>query len=347
MLGISVYLGNDPEQNIQWIEKASRYGFKKIFTSLHIPEEDASLLKERLILLGKAAEKTKMSIMVDAGPKSLECIGVSMSSIDQLREWNITGLRADYGFSDQEIIALSQDLKVGVNASTINEHMVKAWKDNGLRTENVEAWHNFYPRQHTGISSSFLQKQNRHLKSMGLQTAAFIPGNKKLRGPVYEGLPTLEKHRGANSYQAAVELASLQTDHILIGDVEICDETLELLSVWQYGIITLKAEWIVEPVISNIHTNRMDAARDVVRSAESRTYARNDGHKVEPHDWPQIRPKGSITIDNVKYGRYAGELQITKTDLPADERVNVLGRVREEDLKLLAHIGPGQKFLVQ
>jgi len=44
------------------------------------------------------------------------------------------------------------------------------------------------------------------------------------------------------------------------------------------------------------------------------------------------REKGSVTIDNNQYGGYAGELQITLTDLPANEKVNVVGRMVEEDL---------------
>ena len=30
-------------------------------------------------------------------------------------------------------------------------------------------------------------------------------------------------------------------------------------------------------------------------------------------------------MDNDRYGRYRGEVQITLSDLPADERVNVVG----------------------
>jgi hypothetical protein len=53
------------------------------------------------------------------------------------------------------------------------------------------------------------------------------------------------------------------------------------------------------------------------------------------------RPKGSITIDNDLYGRYRGEMQITLTDLSADERVNVVGRVKSDDLPLLEQLKPG------
>jgi uncharacterized protein len=54
------------------------------------------------------------------------------------------------------------------------------------------------------------------------------------------------------------------------------------------------------------------------------------------------RPKGTITMDNDLYGRYRGEVQITLNDLPADERVNVIGKVIPEDILLLSFIKPGQ-----
>ena len=57
----------------------------------------------------------------------------------------------------------------------------------------------------------------------------------------------------------------------------------------------------------------------------------------------KARLTGSITMDNDRYGRYRGEVQITLCDLPADERVNVVGRVVEDDWLLLSYLKPGQK----
>jgi oligopeptidase A len=56
------------------------------------------------------------------------------------------------------------------------------------------------------------------------------------------------------------------------------------------------------------------------------------------------RNKGSITIDNIAYGRYSGELQICKRDLAFDERVNLIGRVSDDSLHLLDYIGDNQRF---
>ena len=78
----------------------------------------------------------------------------------------------------------------------------------------------------------------------------------------------------------------------------------------------------------------------VVRSQESRSSCHS---QVSPQP-AQTRQRGDVTIDNSNYGRYMGELQIVLQDLPADERVNVIGRIVSEDLCLLECVHPGRRF---
>ena len=56
------------------------------------------------------------------------------------------------------------------------------------------------------------------------------------------------------------------------------------------------------------------------------------------------RHRGVITIDNRNYGRYSGEVMMIRRDLPADPRVNVIGRVPENAHLLMDNIRRGQKF---
>lgn len=51
-------------------------------------------------------------------------------------------------------------------------------------------------------------------------------------------------------------------------------------------------------------------------------------------------------MDNSGYGRYRGEVQICRRVLAADERVNVIGRVIDEDLPLLNLALSGQKVKI-
>lgn len=109
------------------------------------------------------------------------------------------------------------------------------------------------------------------------------------------------------------------TDKVLIGDHSVKDGTLSQLAKIAQGAVPLRIELtggqINETLFSNLHTNRMDPARDVVRSVESRSYAGQGTAKWEPINQLE-RKKGSVTIDNILYGRYAGEPQITLADLP-------------------------------
>ncbi|GAM15818.1 DUF871 domain-containing protein [Mesobacillus selenatarsenatis] len=348
MLGISVYLKKDMmEKNAGWIEKAALYGLNSIFTSLHIPEDNPAEYKELLQKLGELAKKHNMELMADVSPRSLDYLGLDWDQYDVLLDWGLSGIRADYGFTIQQIVELSHKMKIGINASTVTKEELLAWIDAGLNTKNVEAWHNFYPRPETGLDKEFLIERNNMLRSFGITTMAFVPGDKDLRGPVFAGLPTLEKHRGQPPHRAAAELmVSCFTDKILIGDHAVSDEQLELLAFLGKKVIPLRIEAENSEhseLLRKTLTNRMDPARDVIRAVESRSFA-SMGEKRLPPSNQQERPRGTITIDNELYGRYAGELQVAVNDLPHDVRVNCIGKVIKEDLPLLAEIKAGQQF---
>ncbi|GLB59815.1 DUF871 domain-containing protein [Cytobacillus sp. NCCP-133] len=349
MLGISVYLSEERQaQNAEWIKRAASFGLTSIFTSLHIPEDGHSRYKHLLQELGAIARQHRMELLADASPQSLGHLGLEWNSIDTLLDWGLAGIRADYGFSSSQIVELSKKMKLGINASTITAEELDEWLDLGLNASNVEAWHNFYPRPETGLAASFLKERNQFLKSMGVITMAFVPGDGELRGPIFAGLPTLEKHRSFSPAAAAAELMnSCYTDKVLIGDHSVKDETLDQLAKISEGVVPLRVELLggqyPGDLFAQIHTNRMDPALDVVRSVESRSYAQQGEKKWEPANQLE-RKKGMVTVDNVLYGRYAGEMQIALSDLPQDERVNVIARVAEEDLPLLDQIKAGTKF---
>jgi uncharacterized protein len=348
MLGISVYLKEEyREKNAEWIRKTSSYGFQSIFTSLHIPEDNPDTYKELLQELGALAKTHGMELLADVSPLSLGHLGLDWSTLPQLLEWGLAGIRVDYGFTADEIVSLTKIMKTGINASTVSESELDSWIEKGLNVENVEAWHNFYPRPETGLDLDFLIERNVMLKSKGITTMAFIPGNDTLRGPLYEGLPTLEEHRNAPPSLAAAQLKySGFTDKILIGDPAVNEVTLKELRLINKGIIPLTIDLHsgsdYTSLLNGIHTNRMDPARDVIRSVESRSYAQN-GVSISPFN--QIkRSIGAVTVDNEYYGRYSGELQIVKNELPEDDKVNVIGEVIPEDLPLIQEIKAGGKF---
>lgn len=347
MIGVSIYLSKERvKKQEEWLKVAKENGFSSIFTSLHIPEDDPGTYKELIQILGKQALENDMELMADVSPKSLHHLGITYENVEELLGWGITGLRMDYGIKPKEIARVSHKMKVALNASTITDSFWKELIIENIKVENVEAWHNFYPRPETGLAKSFLQKQNEYLHECGIKTMAFIPGDDEKRGPLYEGLPTLEKHRNMRPLEAYLELVQhCGVDKVLIGDISGSVESVQEIASASRGIISLRYKSFIcdkeaLKVVERVHTNRLDPARDVIRSVESR-----EGNKVILKPMHTIaRKKGSITIDNELYGRYAGEMQVATHDLPKDEKVNVVGMVVEEDLSLLPYVGAGKMF---
>ncbi|PEL96115.1 phospho-sugar glycosidase domain-containing protein, partial [Bacillus pseudomycoides] len=82
-------------------------------------------------------------------------------------------------------------------------------------------------------------------------------------------------------------------------DISASLESVQEIASASRGIIPLRYESFINEnevlkVVEQVHTNRLDPARDVIRSVESR-----EGNKVILQPMQAIaRKKGSITIDN-------------------------------------------------
>ncbi|UJL46104.1 DUF871 domain-containing protein [Virgibacillus sp. NKC19-16] len=353
MLGISIYLSNlSIDQQETYIKKMNQLGFTSIFTSLHIPEDNPETYKESLSKLGKLAIKYNMELIADISPESLDYLGFSWDNADQLKEWGLTGLRIDYGISDETIAQLSHKMIVALNASTITSENITHLRKYGANFSSLEAWHNYYPRPETGLGVEDFNEKNHFLKSEGIKVMTFIPGDGEQRGPLFQGLPTIEAHRGQSTFSSFMELQhNPWVDKIFIGDPSVGDMSEDKFANYTDRTVLVRAKSFtsnqrVKKSLEVKQTNRLDAARDVIRSAESRQYGLIGDLPVEPHH-TVVRKEGSITVDNENYGRYQGEIQITKRTLPADEKVNVIGQVMEEDRPLLPFIKGGMAFQIE
>ncbi|WP_321384878.1 MupG family TIM beta-alpha barrel fold protein [uncultured Enterococcus sp.] len=345
MYGISVFLGQDMTAETEsYIRQMSTAGFKGIFTSLHIPEEDAALYSDRLKKLGEIAKAKKMTLMVDISGDALDRAGFSFERIDQLLEAGVTGLRMDYAISNQQMAILSNQLTVGLNASTLTMEDIRELREANANFKNFEAWHNYYPRPETGLDKKSFQRKNSWLKENGIRVYAFVPGNKELRGPLREGLPTLEEHRHVNPLASSLSLENLLVDGIYIGDPQINQRTMNQFDFYlNQTLLVLETENHGSQYYSYVlgeHSNRLDDARDVIRSADAR-FKEIPEIKLE---FTSERTAGSVTVDNIGYGRYMGEIQITKRDLPRNEKINVVSKIVNEDRALIQAIKGGARF---
>src|SRR5690625_6560189 len=105
---------------------------------------------------------------------------------------------------------------------------------------------------------------------------AFTPGDGKLRGPLYEGLPTLEEHRNMSPFSSFLDLVENNfVDKVLVGDVKVKDESLEQFASYQEGVFLLLAvqetnDHTLLKTMETEKTNSLDADKDCIRSMDSR-----------------------------------------------------------------------------
>lgn len=339
MLGFSYYLDHAlNKDDKQYLQSMQQHNFTEIFTSLHIPEDEPSNYATRLQELLEFTQTLSLHVFVDIDKHSLKNLPKNLTGFS---------LRLDDGFTNQEIAQLSQAGPIALNASTLSEQDITELRDFKANFQNLEAWHNFYPRPETGLDKDWFIQKNRWLKQLGLTTQAFIPGNQTLRGPIYSGLPTLEHQRQQDLLASALELESYGVDKIFIGDPRL-DLTYQTKfeDYFKNNVLDLclKASpnfpsYLVDKVLHN----RPDPAAQVVRIVESRGMNALNKTIVEPTD-NIPRNTGSITIDNKNYGRYMGEVQIIKTDLPMDEKVNVCGHLDQASIQLLPYFSANTAF---
>lgn len=207
--------------------------------------------------------------------------------------------------------------------------------------------HNFYPRPETGLDSELFKHLNELIKEIDGKTLAFISGDQARRGPIYEGLPTLECHRYAAPYAQYIDLIrKYKMDAVYVGDPLITDQQLTLiLSYLEDNLLRLPVELVDEhdTLYHQPFTVRVDSPKTLIRVQESREFAQQ-GPTIAPKNTNK-RPFGTITMDNERYKRYSGEVQVLKSNFPADERINVIGQLPEEYFLLLDNIKNGEQFM--
>lgn len=313
-----------------------------VFLSLHISEEfDDSYCHKAEEICHQLADKG-FRIIADVSVKTLQKFGCD-DMVALAKRLGLWALRIDYGFSTEEIAAMAKQIPVVVNASTVSAEDAARIAAGGSQ---VFAMHNFYPRPETGLDDEYLLETTKKLQAAGLKVLSFIPGDTQRRGPLFEGLPTLEAHRNVLPSAAFVDLSRrFGMDGIFLGDPGIsAEETRRIARFCEEGIISVPAK--LDPAYAHLYdrvfTCRVDSPKKMVRFAESRTYS-CPGDLISPENCCQ-RLRGAITLDNCLYGRYSGEVMMIREDMPADPKVNVIGTVPAAAWPLMDNIGRGEKF---
>lgn len=330
MLGISTYL---QDLDVNYLKAAAEIGAKYVFTSLHIPEEDFSDIDVKLPLLLKTCQELDMTLVPDVSPVTFEKLGVKAGDMESIKQLGIKALRLDYGFDDvQQLIELQKDFELMLNASVVSKDFLEKAQKAGLDLSKVEMAHNFYPKVETGLSKVSFEKTNQTFEGFGTPLLTFVPGDKKKRFPLYQGLPTIENHRGKHPFVAAVELIQRYgVRDIIIGDSEARLSTLQMIQSYMADKVLTLPVFFEDKELYGEFGVRRDIPERVIRLATPRIPEIEIKKSLD-------RKKGMITQENLLGGRYSGEIQLCKEALPYSSSSNVLGFIHPEFVELLDYI---------
>lgn len=354
-LGISIYLNNSTIEEIKdYINLASKYGFKRIFTCL-ISATDKNIeetLREFKEIL-KVANKNDMEVIADIDPVVFKKLNASIFDLKVFKDMGLSGIRLDMGFSGYEESVMTYNeygLKIELNISNGTKYVdnIISYKSN---LNNIYGCHNFYPHIYTGLSYDNFISSSKQFKDLGIRTAAFVnsPSAKFGPWPVSEGLCTLEMHRDLPiEVQAKHLFATGLIDDVIIANAFASEEELKALSKINMEMLEFSVELIDDIrdldkkiLLDEFHFNRGDSSEYMARSTQSRV--KYKGESFPPYNVVDIK-RGDILIDTDLYTRYAGELQLALKDMKNTGKTNVVGKVVDDEIFLLDYIKPWSKF---
>ena len=334
---VSVYegLADYPvEKNFEYLKKCSELGIKTVFTSAHIPE--STNMQEELAKLFEVLEQNDMRLIID----------VSKPMMDKFELPKCTyALRLDWGFTDEDIVELSNTLPchIELNASTISMEKLMRLMEKGLNPSNTRMSYNFYPKPYTGLDIYEVVQRNIVFKELGFTTMAYIPSLINKRPPLYKGVPSVEEHRYKPTYISTQELIVAGIDEIGIGDAYSTEEEILEMSSCTPDCIQIPvilneyANEEILKVLKGSHHSRPDQSSYLVRSSS------RCKETIEPANNGEIK-KFDVTIDNKLNLRYMGEVGIWLKEIKDNKEANVIGYVPEYAHTLVELLKPGSKF---
>lgn len=326
--GISIFNGLKDyslEDNLIYMEKARQVGIEMLFSSAHIYEADRSYRDLQVCL--EKANQLGMKLSLDISKPAYE-------KMDHLE--NLYALRLDYGFTDDDIIQLSQEASffIELNASTLSNSRFESLIEKGLDLKHVRVSFNYYPKPYTGHNLMFCKGRIDYYHQYGISVGAFLPSKVGHRPPLYQGLPSIEEHRYCSLDSAIEELKAIGIDEIYFGDAYASDKELKQLTMHQTETILLPIQLSSEvPVFYRSYLKGKHRIRPDFNDVLLRVSANPNITEFPPFQMVE-RNRGDITIDNHDFLRYKGEINIVLQPLPRDERVNVIGHIEISQIVL-------------
>lgn len=354
-LGISIYPERSTfEKDKAYLDLAHKYGFKRVFTSLLQINDDKEKVLADFKQVVDYANQLGMEVMVDINPGLFEQLGISYDDLSFFDEMGAYGVRLDIGFTGSEEAKMTRNpygIKIEINMSSGTSYVdnIMSYSPN---TENLLGSHNFYPHRYSGLGYDHFVFCSEKFRKYNLNTMAFVNSHEADFGPwpTQDGLCSLEDHR-------VLPLAT-QVKHLvltgLIDDISIGNayaseaELAAMAEAFHADYPTLRVD-VVDGItedericlFDNLHSYRGDRSEYILRSTMTRIYYKDK--EFPPHDTHDM-VRGDVLIDNAGYGQYKGETQIALKAMKNDGRVNVVGKIADEELFLLEFLKPWSSF---
>ena len=356
MIGIALYPDKTTyKEDVAYLKLAQTYGFQKVFMSMlqidiQDPQKSIRRLKESMAF----ANELGMLVMLDIHPMVFDYLKMKEDDLSYFHDIGVKILRLDSGYNGRTEAMMTHNpygITIDVNMSN-DTHYFHLIQDYRPQYQNLSASFNFYPQRYTGLSLETFQSCSRHFENAHIQTAAFITSQdaKVSPWPVSDGLCTLEVHRDLPIDVQARHMKMLNcVDDIIIANTFASETELKIVQdIMQLPIDYLNVSFfedateLEKQMICTVHDYRGDASEYIIRSSHNKQkYAKEV--ILPKHNVRNIQ-RGDILVLNDNYGQYKAEIQIALKDRVGDPRINVVGRIREDEMILLDQLKPFQTF---
>ncbi len=354
-LGISIYPERSTfEKDKAYLDLAHKYGFKRVFTSLLQINDDKEKVLADFKQVVDYANQLGMEVMVDINPGLFEQLGISYDDLSFFDEMGAYGVRLDIGFTGSEEAKMTRNpygIKIEINMSSGTSYVdnIMSYSPN---TENLLGSHNFYPHRYSGLGYDHFVFCSEKFRKYNLNTMAFVNSQEADFGPwpTQDGLCSLEDHRDLPlATQVKHLVLTGLIDDISIGNAYASEAELAAMAeAFHADYPTLRVD-VVDGItedericlFDNLHSYRGDRSEYILRSTMTRIYYKDK--EFPPHDTRGM-VRGDVLIDNAGYGQYKGETQLALKAMKNDGRVNVVGKIADEELFLLEFLKPWSSF---
>lgn len=377
-LGISVYPDVSPLEDIKkYIELSSKYGFKKIFSSMFSVEGSKEEVLDYFEELIAFSHKHGMIVDLDVNPDLFKRLDASINDLSVFSEIGVDILRMDQSFGKDKDFELMNN-KYGIDIEfNSNIKVVDGLAKAGANPEDILVCYNFYPQRYTGFGWDVFREMSSELKSYGdVNIGAFVSSNNSNTHGVWDskdGLLTVESLRYFPiDTQARILLATGLINDIIIGNAYASEDELKSLKeVYDNHSFDICNEGLKESIESGTFTVNSsqviqlkpelcekvsDVEKDILynfaphisieRNNEfiwrSRMSRIKDERSIEPRTSDKkYFDRGDVLIVNDNYRHYAGEVEIALGKVENDGERNLVARIKEDELMMLDLIDSG------